>query len=112
LRLPNADRRVIPPGKLTRYLLAPLHPTGGAKARFFLRHGFTHQESELLSRALGQIAETGEVTETVGTPYGTKYVVTGTLTTPLGGRERVTTIWIVLAGEDIPRFVTAYPARV
>jgi len=49
--------------------------------------------------------------ETVGTHYGTKYVVTGILLTPSGRRARLTTVWIVLEGEDAPHFVTAYPAQ-
>ena len=96
--------------KVTDYLLQPMHPTGGPKARFFLGLGFRPERSEILLNALGHIAETGLVVETVGTPFGTKYVVTGRLKTPLGQREPVTTVWIILAGEDIPRFVTAYPA--
>lgn len=98
-------------GKLTDYLLSPTHPNGGSKARFFRAHGFRPEGSETLARALGRIAETGRVTETVGTPYGTKYVVTGNLDAPSGSREPVTTVWIILAGEETPRFVTAYPAK-
>lgn len=111
LRLPNAKRRIIPLRKVTDYLLQPMHATGGSKARFFLGLGFTPGKSEVLLNALGRIAETGIVIETVGTPFGTKYVVTGRLETPLGQGEPVTTVWIVLTGEDLPRFVTAYPAR-
>ena len=111
MKLPNAKRRIIPPRKVAEYLLQPMHPTGGPKARFFLGLGFTPERSEDLLNALGHIAETGLVVETVGTPFGTKYVVTGRLKTPLGQGEPVTTVWIILAGEDIPRFVTAYPAN-
>jgi hypothetical protein len=110
VRLPNAYHRIIPLRKVTEYLLQPMHPTGGPKARFVLELGFTPERSEILLDALGQIAETGFVVETVGTPFGTKYVVTGRLETPLGQREPVTTVWIILTGEDIPRFVTACPA--
>ena len=110
MRLPNAKRRIIPHRKVTEYLLQPLHPTGGPKARFFLGLGFNPERSEVLRNALGRIAEDGLVVETVGTPFGTKYVVTGRLETPLGQEEPVTTVWIILAGEDLPRFVTAYPA--
>ena len=43
------------------------------------------------------------------TEYGTKYAIIGPLT---GLNERVAeivTVWIILTGEDVPRFVTAYP---
>jgi hypothetical protein len=69
---PNAKFRIIPFGKVTEYLLQPMHPTGGSKARFFLGLGFTPERSEVLLTALGRIAETGLVVETVGTPFGTK----------------------------------------
>ena len=48
------------------------------------------------------------ITETVGTPFGTKYVVIGTLESPKGRMERLTTVWIILEGDDVPRLVTAY----
>ena len=38
--------------------------------------------------------------ETVGTPFGTKYVVEGILETPREGSVGLITIWIVLTGED------------
>jgi hypothetical protein len=40
-----------------------------------------------------------------------KYVVGGTLNGPSGAVADVVTVWIVLDGEDIPRFVTAYPGE-
>jgi hypothetical protein len=62
-------------------------------------------------KRLLRIAEQGEVVETVGTPFGTKYVVEGNLETPRMESVRLITVWIILAGEDVPRFITAYPDR-
>jgi hypothetical protein len=111
LKLPNADRAQIAPEKILGYLLSPVHPSGRSKARFFRRLGFTLKRGSLLARALLRIAEEGEVVETVGTPFGTKYVVVGDLETPHENRIRLTTVWIILDGEDVPRFVTAYPVQ-
>jgi hypothetical protein len=73
--------------------------------------GFTPDSSLLFARALLRIAEMGKVVETVGTPFGTKYVVEGNLETPRMERVRLITVWIILAEENVPRFVTAYPGR-
>ena len=82
---------------------------GKAKAQFFHRMGFRKERAEELRNALLEVARTGEVHSVVSTPYGTKYIVDGELLTPLGRRVNVRTVWIVERGEDIPRFVTAYP---
>jgi hypothetical protein len=109
LRLPSADSARIAPEKVVGYLLSPIHPSGASKARFFRELGFTMERSPLLVGALLRIAGKGEVVETVGTPYGTKYVVIGDLEAPSGRTERLTTVWIILSGGDVPHFVTAYP---
>jgi len=40
-----------------------------------------------------------------------KYVAEGDLVTPSGIRAQICTVWIVETGENIPRFVTAYPTH-
>lgn len=42
--------------------------------------------------------------------FGTLYQAVVLLTEPSGMSRFIRTIWIVLSGEDIARFVTAYPA--
>ena len=42
-------------------------------------------------------------------PYGTKYCVEGPLRSPDGRNPSVSTVWVVLDGDTIPRFVTAFP---
>jgi hypothetical protein len=111
LKLPNADRAQIAPEKVVGYLLSPGHPSGASKARFFHRIGFTPEKAPILVGALLRLARDGEVKETVGTPFGTKYVVSGDLYTPSGRLEPLRTVWIVLEGGDIPFLVTAYPGQ-
>jgi hypothetical protein len=43
------------------------------------------------------------------TQYGVNYVVDGSLATPIGITVNVRTVWIIEAGEEEPRFVTAHP---
>ncbi|MCI0746731.1 MAG: hypothetical protein L0Y58_15120 [Verrucomicrobia subdivision 3 bacterium] len=109
MKLPNASRALISQEKITLYLLDPLHPDGGNKARFFLRHGFRAEAWIELASALKRIGEDNDVGEPVETMHGIKYVIDGTMTTPSGRRAKVRTVWIVDRGSESPRFVTAYP---
>jgi hypothetical protein len=43
--------------------------------------------------------------------YGTKYEVTGALVGPDGRTAEVLVAWIVRTGENVPRLITAHPAR-
>ena len=61
-------------------------------------------ESDLRSQHLSQDA----VLEEQG-PYGQKYTIRATLVGPSGRATDVVSVWVVRAGEDAPRFVTAYP---
>ena len=110
MKLPNADRALIPDAKLTHYLLDEEHPVGGAKARFFKQLGFAVERPEQLRDALLEVARSGEAHE-ISSRFGTKYVVDGDLRSHSGERTaRVRTIWLIEPGHDVPRFVTAYPA--
>jgi hypothetical protein len=42
---------------------------------------------------------------------GNLYRMVITLTTPAGSLRRIRTVWIVRFGEDVARFVTAYPEQ-
>jgi hypothetical protein len=43
------------------------------------------------------------------TGFGQKYVVEATIEGPGGRTASIIVVWIVLAAEDFPRFVTAFP---
>lgn len=61
----------------------------------------------MLENLLRMLINQNKVTETTKTEFGTKYVVDGLLTGNTNAVLR--TVWIVLNGENICRFVTAYP---
>jgi hypothetical protein len=42
------------------------------------------------------------------TPFGTRYVIEGILSTPDGRALLIRTVWFIETGQQIPRFVTAY----
>ena len=108
MRLPNADRAIVDPAKVRDYLLSPEHPVGHAKARVFAALGFRRAEWPALQAALLAHGQAREATA-VGSAYGQKYEVRGSLQGLTGREAPVVTVWIVLHAEDAPRLVTAYP---
>lgn len=109
MRLPNADKAVIPTAKLRDYLLSPEHPTGRFKASFFASLGYTKDdwatlEADLRSQHLPLDAEEGEVSK-----YGRKFIMRGPLRGPFGSIATVVSLWVIRSGEEFPRFITAYP---
>ena len=109
LKLPNADRAVIPREKLYGYLLSSAHPVGRFKARFFARLGYRSDtwqrfDADLRSQHLSQDASLVETNE-----FGRKYEIRAILKGPLGPPELVVSVWFIPKDEDTPRLVTAYP---
>jgi len=104
----NRNAAVIPVEKLRNYLLSPTHPIGRYKATFFRTLGYDPSNWQVLEADLRSLlllnAEQLDVTE-----YGRKYTVTGSITGPNGRLAEIVSVWIILAGEEVPRFVTAYP---
>lgn len=90
------------------YLVSREHPVGSAKARFFAQLGFDQRNWMVLRDALhgfaSQDAQLGPATR-----FGQKYLAHATITGPSGRAARMVVVWIILHGEDFPRFVTAYP---
>lgn len=111
MRIPGASRAYVAPAKLRDYLLSATHPIGGSKARFFARVGLGAAAWPALRRAIEAIAADGEAEPGAATLFGQKYVVRGTIQGPGGRAASIVTIWIVLATEDFPRFITAYPEK-
>jgi hypothetical protein len=109
--LPNADRAFIDDRKIVDYLLAQTHGKGGAKACFLIDFDFSRAAPALLVDALLLHARSNKVLRLQTSPHGLKYVIEGPLPAPDGRAPVVRTVWIVDAGEDVPRFVTAFPGR-
>lgn len=109
MKLPDADRAFVDKEKITDYLLNVAHPDNGGKAAFFQGLGFKSDDWQLLATAFRTLAKTGEVRNSMDSPHGHKYIVDGLIETPTGKTPVVRTIWIVDAGFDTPRLVTAYP---
>ena len=113
MKLRNADLATVDRSKIVDYLLNEAHPDNGGKAQFFIALGFSRDQPEVLIKALRDVADHGEVVHRIESPHGEKSVVDGWLSvhTEESRRRSVRTIWIIDAGEDAPRLVTAYPGQ-
>jgi hypothetical protein len=109
MKLPNAQAAIVAQEKVCDYLLNAAHPDNGGKAAFFLTLGFSREQWPALAVALRKLAATTDVTEGLESPHGRKYVLEGRIESPSGRTPWVRTVWIVDAGQDAPRLVTAYP---
>ena len=71
-------------------------------------------DEEALVRALQEkwIGGAGlDVVKEEPSPFGRRYVIEGAMETPDGRNPSVRAVWFVRTGEDVPRFVTAYPLK-
>jgi predicted ATP-grasp superfamily ATP-dependent carboligase len=109
VKLPNAERAIIPSDKLTDYLLSKSHLIGRWKARFFLSIGFSEAKADELKDALMYVAKTGEVKSAITTDFGVKYTLEGVILGPSGRSAAIRTVWIVETGQDRPRLITSHP---
>lgn len=99
---------MLPQAKIEGYLLSPAHLVGRHKQVFFRSLGYAQSEWRVLERDIRAFASRDART-TDTTKYGQKYEVRGAITGPKGHTASIVTAWIVRAGEDFPRFLTAYP---
>ena len=102
---------MVDPAKVRDYLLSPEHPVGRAKAWVFAALGYAGADCPAFRDVLLALARDGEAAPGPATVFGQKWTVRGTLRGPAGRSAPVVTAWIVLAGEDVPRLVTAYPGE-
>ena len=109
MKLPNAIKAVVAREKIVDYLLNAAHPDNGGKADFFEALGFQRNRLTILATAFQVLAQTAEVTQSLKSPHGQKYVMVGRLQSPAGKSPLVQTIWIVDNGSEVARLVSAYP---
>ena len=108
-RLPNAEKAVIDVEKLQAYILSPAHPIGRFKAVFFRKLGYSVDNWEAFEQRLREHILSCDVTKMEESRYGRKFVVEGPMLGLSGDAVQIISVWVILKGEDIPRFVTAYP---
>ncbi|MFM8932525.1 MAG: DUF6883 domain-containing protein [Gemmataceae bacterium] len=109
--IPFSDKAKIPPGKIAEYLLNRHHPVGGPKAVWFLGLGYRAESPGDLAGDLVDLVQRSDGFTIHFDRFGVKYLVQGEINAPSGRRVNVVTIWIMETGSEVPRLVTAYPAR-
>ena len=109
MKLPGVDRAVVDTAKIRDYLLSESHPVGRFKAAFFMRLGYSVDDWETLAVDVRGHAINNEAVATHNNEYGQKYEVRGRIKGPAGNTALILAVWIVLDGDDFPRFVTAFP---
>lgn len=103
--------RIVPPAKLTDYLLDPDHPAGGPKAAFFRRFGFSIDRPDVMIAALIAHPDRNPVEATHLDQWGMRYTVRCRIETPDRRDPCILTVWILPPGHGEARLVTAYPAE-
>ncbi len=109
--LPHLENAVVPPEKLTQYILSTTREDGAGKAAFFDAFGCVATNWPALAKALlNHVAEHGIMAEEE-TPFGTRYIVEGPLTALDGRRPNLRSVRFIETGSDIPRFIADYPRK-
>jgi len=109
MTMPNPERAVVALEKLVNYCLSPQHPRGRHKARVFAAAiGLTAEHAEALRQALLRAASRPDAVEAERDSYGQRYVIDFDMTGPSGATASIRSAWIVLTGEDYPRFLACY----
>jgi hypothetical protein len=111
MKVPGARFAEIDRAKIEDYLLSPFHVVGRFKAVVFNTLGYSRDAWQQLDSDLRKHLHANDVLETQRNTFGLKYVVGGNLLTPSGAVADFFTVWIILDGESVPRFVTAYPGE-
>lgn len=104
----DGEAAIIPAEKVRDYLLSPTHTIGRYKSAFFRSFGYAQEQWQVLERDLRAVLNS-EAQPVASTEYGQKFTVRGVLQGPNGRPGHIVSIWIILADETAPRFVTAYP---
>jgi hypothetical protein len=109
MTVPNVDRAIIAPDKLTGYLLNVSHKRGGPKARLLLNVGYRADDPQRLESDLRTQHLSLNVTRRSENAYGVVDEIDGPIKTPSGRIMRFCSVWQVDTGTDVPRFITMYP---
>lgn len=108
LKLPNAERAIVPIEKLRDYCLNPSHDTGKHKAIVFRAAlGLTVADAERLRDMIFDAIISNEATEIEPSEHGRRFIVEFELI-GLRGKAIVRTAWIVRRTEDFPRLTSCY----
>ena len=109
MKILNAEKAIIEADKLRNYILSPTHPTGRFKAAFFRELGYSVENWGVFEQHLREQILPLNAVKIEKSEYGQKFVIEGPMTGLTGKTVQVVTVWVILKGENSPRFITAYP---
>ena len=109
MTVPNADRAIIAPEKLTAYLLNVSHKRGGRESEIAPERRISVGRSAAAGVGSADAASVARRDADVGNAYGVVYEIEGPIKTPSGRTVRFCSIWQIDTGTDVPRFITMYP---
>jgi hypothetical protein len=109
MKIPNSDRAIIEPSKLTDYLLNPEHKRGGTKAKLLIQCGYSQENWQQLETDIRNYHLPTDVDIVKQTAYGIRYEIAADLSTPVGRELLVRTVWQIDTGTDFPRLITLIP---
>ena len=108
-KLPNYEKAFIDPAKIRNYILSPTHPIGRFKMALFQKMGYTDKNWKELVDDIKEHHLPLDAEPIEKTAYGQKYAIKGNIQGPNGKTVLFKSIWIILEGENISRFITIYP---
>jgi hypothetical protein len=108
-QLPNYEKAIIDPVKIKNYILSHTHPIGRFKAVVFENLGYTFENWNQLIDDIRKYHLQCSAKRSEKTVYGQKYSIIAMIKGPNGNQIIFKSIWIILKGENVPRFITIYP---
>jgi hypothetical protein len=106
MRIPNAENAILDIGKLRDYCLNSAHTKGKDKARVFVSAlGIKQPDAPWLRAEILRRLTYAEAVQQIEDVWGIRYAVEMEITHNAKS-AMVRTIWIILRGDDRPRFVT------
>ena len=113
MKVPNYKKATVQPEKLTKYLLDFDSEEGASKAQFFRKYGYSMANFDALIIELKQIVVQNHVFKMQASRYGESFVVIGQIKSLVSDESPVVlTVWQIDFGQNLPRFITAYPHKI
>ena len=109
MKIPNYKNAIIDENKIKEYILSDTHPVGRFKATYFHKLGYSNENWKDFEKDLRNQHLISDYSDYEEIEFGIKYKISKELKGPNGISDKITSIWIILKDESIPRFITAFP---
>ncbi|HMN76616.1 MAG TPA: DUF4926 domain-containing protein [Burkholderiaceae bacterium] len=110
--LPAAERTHIDPSNVRDHLLSDVQSIGRFEAAVFRALGSRAEEWHRLRDDLFALAHSAGAVPGQASIFGQKYEAAGTLCAPNVREAKFIGVWLALAHEEAPSFITAFPGQV